>query len=78
MDNLVKQFQTNTFGTLNLIQAIMPRWREQKAGYLVVNSSMMARWQTSPGWGGYAASKAALIGASGLPMPFRRLDGLPL
>ncbi|KAK3114707.1 hypothetical protein LTR53_006718 [Teratosphaeriaceae sp. CCFEE 6253] len=59
-DNLMKQLQTNTFGALNMLKAIMPHWRARKSGFFVVNSSYISWWSTMPGGGAYAASKAAL------------------
>ncbi|KAK3075481.1 hypothetical protein LTR53_001189 [Teratosphaeriaceae sp. CCFEE 6253] len=59
-DNLMKQLQTNTFGALNILKAIMPHWRARESGFFVVNSSYISWWSTLPGGGAYAASKAAL------------------
>ncbi|KAK0972585.1 hypothetical protein LTR54_017535 [Friedmanniomyces endolithicus] len=58
--DLIKQMATNTFGATNILRAVMPYWREQKSGFLLVNSSYMSWWSTRPGVGSYAASKAAL------------------
>lgn len=51
---------TNTFGCTNILRALMPHWRKQKSGFLLVNSSYMAWWSDVPGCGAYSASKAAL------------------
>lgn len=52
--------RTNTFGCTNMLRAIMPQWRKQKSGFLLVNSSYFSMWSTLPGIGAYAAAKAAL------------------
>ncbi|KAK4553749.1 hypothetical protein LTR86_009247 [Recurvomyces mirabilis] len=57
---VLKQFQTNVLGNIHLIQAIMPHWRSQQSGFLVVNSSEDSAWHTFPGFSAYSASKAAL------------------
>ncbi|GAB1732725.1 hypothetical protein NU195Hw_g7321t1 [Hortaea werneckii] len=59
-DTLSETLQTNTVATVKLIAALMPHWREQKSGYMVVNSSISAWWEIAPGLGSYGASKGAL------------------
>ncbi|KAF2158494.1 hypothetical protein M409DRAFT_71614 [Zasmidium cellare ATCC 36951] len=58
--DILRNMSTNTFGATNLLRALMPQWRKQKSGFLLVNSSYMSWWSTHPGCGPYAASKAAL------------------
>jgi NAD(P)-dependent dehydrogenase (short-subunit alcohol dehydrogenase family) len=53
-------FETNFFAHLQLIQATMPHFHDQKSGYLVFNSSMEANWNDGPGISAYGSAKAAL------------------
>jgi NAD(P)-dependent dehydrogenase (short-subunit alcohol dehydrogenase family) len=56
-------FETNFFGAVTLIKAVLPAMRERRSGAIVNISSTGAR--TSPaGSGYYAASKSALQGLS--------------
>ncbi len=57
-------FDTNFFGAVALIKAVLPGMRERRSGSIVNISSIGVRW-TPPGSGYYAASKAALEGLSG-------------
>ncbi|KAI7258697.1 hypothetical protein KC343_g4723 [Hortaea werneckii] len=59
-DTLSETLQTNTVATVKLMAALMPHWREQKSGYIVMNSSISAWWEIAPGLGSYGASKGAL------------------
>ncbi len=52
-------FETNFFGALNVIRAVLPRFREQRAGHLV-NITAAAAIANYPGFGAYGAAKAAL------------------
>lgn len=58
---LRRQFETNVFGTLELINALIPAMRRQGEGRIVQNSSVLGlvalRWR-----GAYNASKYALEG----------------
>lgn len=54
-------FQTNFFGPVALIQAVLPHMRRQRAG-AIVNISSIAAVNTFPGSGYYGASKCALEG----------------
>jgi NAD(P)-dependent dehydrogenase (short-subunit alcohol dehydrogenase family) len=53
--------ETNFFGTLNLIKAVLPHFRRRKAGH-IVNFSSMAGIVGIPGFGLYSASKFAVSG----------------
>jgi NAD(P)-dependent dehydrogenase (short-subunit alcohol dehydrogenase family) len=52
-------FETNLFGALNVIRAVLPRFRGQRAGHLV-NITAAAAIANYPGFGAYGAAKAAL------------------
>lgn len=58
-----KLFDTNFWGPVALIKAMLPDMRERHSG-VIVNISSIAALQTSPGSGYYAASKCALEGLS--------------
>ncbi len=57
-------FDTNFWGPVALIKAVLPDMREKHSG-VIVNVSSIAALQTAPGSGYYAASKCALEGLSG-------------
>lgn len=59
-----KLFDTNFWGPIALIKAVLPDMREKHSG-VIVNISSIAALQTAPGSGYYAASKCALEGVSG-------------
>jgi NAD(P)-dependent dehydrogenase (short-subunit alcohol dehydrogenase family) len=52
-------FETNFFGAVRLVDAVLPGMREQRRGR-IVNVGSLAAWVGEPGEGFYAASKAAL------------------
>ena len=56
-------FATNVFGTLNVIQAVLPSLREQRSG-LIVNFSSVGGMAGSAGFGIYNATKFAVEGMS--------------
>ena len=59
-----KLFDTNFWGPVALIKAVLPDMREKRNG-VIINVSSIAALQTAPGSGYYAASKCALEGLSG-------------
>jgi NAD(P)-dependent dehydrogenase (short-subunit alcohol dehydrogenase family) len=63
IEKLRRVFETNTIGTLRMIQGVLPSWRERGSGVFVNVSSVQGRVAT-PLEGPYAASKHALEGIS--------------
>jgi NAD(P)-dependent dehydrogenase (short-subunit alcohol dehydrogenase family) len=59
MDTVRKVFETNTFGALALIHALLPQFRERGAG-VIVNVSSATTLKPMPLLSAYSASKAAL------------------
>ncbi|AEK22692.1 SDR family oxidoreductase [Capnocytophaga canimorsus] len=53
-------FQTNLFGAIRVIQAVLPYMRNQKSG-LIINITSIAGYMGLPFRGGYSASKGALV-----------------
>ncbi len=62
-ERLVRQFDTNLFGPINLTRSILPHFRAKKAGTLVYIGSQ-AGWRGDPSAGSYCASKFALEGTA--------------
>jgi NAD(P)-dependent dehydrogenase (short-subunit alcohol dehydrogenase family) len=60
VDQVRAQFETNVFGTLALVQRVLPIMREQRQGHIVNVSTVFAAGLTPPAIGSYVASKAAL------------------
>ncbi len=56
-------FDVNFFGTMRLMQEVMPIMRNQNSG-LIINVSSTSGVRPSPGWDIYAASKFAIEGLS--------------
>lgn len=55
------QFETNVFGTIELINALLPAMRQQGHGRILINSSILG-FAAMPYRGAYNASKYALEG----------------
>jgi NAD(P)-dependent dehydrogenase (short-subunit alcohol dehydrogenase family) len=62
MDDWRKIFDVNLFGSIQLSQAVIPQMRAQGGGSIVMINSMSTRI-IEPRFGGYAASKGALMTA---------------
>ena len=62
MDDWRRVFDVNLFGSIQLSQAVIPHMQRQKSGSIVFINSMSMRI-IEPRFGGYAASKAALMAA---------------
>ncbi len=63
-DDMKRLFETNFWGPVALIKAVLPGMRAKKSG-AIINVSSIAALRTAPGSGYYAASKCALEGMSG-------------
>lgn len=63
VDELKAQFDTNFFGAVSMMQAVLPYMREQKSGH-IINISSTSGFDPLSGFDGYAASKFALEGMS--------------
>lgn len=59
VERIRAMFETNTIGALNLIQAVVPAWRERGSG-VIVNVSSVNGQVGSPLEGPYSATKFAL------------------
>jgi len=59
LDRFRQMFETNTFGALRVIQAVLPAWRKRGSGVIVNVSSVSGRL-SSPLEAAYCASKFAL------------------
>lgn len=57
-----KNFDTNVFGSLNVIRQAMPYLRNQKSGYIMNIASIGGITGAFPGWGVYCATKFAVAG----------------
>lgn len=58
-EQIRRNFETNFFGALNVIRAVLPVLREQKRGH-IINISAAAAIANYAGFGIYGAAKAAL------------------
>ena len=58
-EEIEKHFQTNYFGALRVIKAVLPQMRKQRSG-LVINTTSIAGYMGLPFRGIYSAGKAAL------------------
>lgn len=63
LDNAHAQMETNFFGPIRTIKAVLPTMREQKAG-VIINVSSAEFWEPHPVASVYAASKFAIEGLS--------------
>ena len=73
-DRLIAQFNTNLFGTLAVTQAVLPHFREKKAGIIAFIGSV-GGWAGDLGAGPYCGTKFALEGQCLLrPTPQNKLQ----
>jgi short-subunit dehydrogenase len=61
VETLDRMMRVNVYGTLNMIQAVLPSMRKARTGNLVNIGSLAGRRGTPP-LGGYCATKFALVG----------------
>jgi NADP-dependent 3-hydroxy acid dehydrogenase YdfG len=54
-------YRTNVFGSLNVIRAVLPTMRQQRAGH-ILNFSSLGGFRASAGWGVYCSTKFAVEG----------------
>jgi len=59
LDEAKRMFETNFWGTVRMVNAVLPGMRARRTGHLILIGSMSA-WVALPFNGFYAASKAAL------------------
>jgi NAD(P)-dependent dehydrogenase (short-subunit alcohol dehydrogenase family) len=58
-----RQYDTNVFGVLNLVRAVLPGMRERKAGH-IINISSLFGYGALAGWTLYGSTKYAVEGLS--------------
>ncbi|QXE33312.1 SDR family NAD(P)-dependent oxidoreductase [Streptomyces sp. GMY02] len=56
-------YETNVFGTLNVLRAVLPGMRRRRSGH-IINISSVGGFTGAPGWGIYASTKFAVEGLS--------------
>lgn len=56
-------YDTNVFGTLNVIRQVLPHFRKQRSGH-IINMSSVGGLSGSAGWGLYNSTKFAVEGFS--------------
>lgn len=64
MDYVRKMFETNTFGTMAMVQAAIPQMRARRAG-VIVNVTSSVTLASMPLAAAYTASKQAIAGFTG-------------
>lgn len=60
-EEVERVFRTNVFGLLNVIRAVLPGMRQQRAGHIISFSSL-GGYRASAGWGVYCSTKFAVEG----------------
>ncbi|QEM04064.1 SDR family NAD(P)-dependent oxidoreductase [Mucilaginibacter rubeus] len=58
-----RQYDTNVFGVLNLVRALLPSMRERKSGH-IINISSLFGYGALAGWALYGSTKYAVEGLS--------------
>ncbi|KAF2994044.1 hypothetical protein E8E13_000835 [Curvularia kusanoi] len=64
LDLIRSQYETNVFGAIRAMQAVIPHMRSSGTGGVIVNISSATFWMTPPGVSVYASTKFALEGLS--------------
>lgn len=68
------QYDTNVFGLLNVIRAVLPHLRAQRSGH-IINISSLFGFGAIPGWALYGSTKFAVEGISkGLALELEPLN----
>jgi NAD(P)-dependent dehydrogenase (short-subunit alcohol dehydrogenase family) len=62
-EETIQQFNTNLFGNLNVIRAVLPYMREQKSGVIALFGSL-GSWRAGPAFALYSATKWACSGVA--------------
>jgi NAD(P)-dependent dehydrogenase (short-subunit alcohol dehydrogenase family) len=57
-----RQFDTNVFGLIRVVQAVLPAMRQRRRGHIINVSSLFGYRASVPGFGLYGASKFAVEG----------------
>ena len=60
-EEVERVYRTNVFGLLNVIRAVLPTMRQQRAGH-IINFSSLGGFRASAGWGVYCSTKFAVEG----------------
>ena len=63
MDEIKAQFETNVFGAIRVMKAVLPIMRKQRRG-IIINISSMGGRVAFPNYSAYHGSKFALEGIS--------------
>ncbi|MEO3405510.1 SDR family NAD(P)-dependent oxidoreductase [Mucilaginibacter sp. CAU 1740] len=58
-----RQYDTNVFGVLNVVRAVLPHLRERKSGH-IINISSLFGYGALPAWALYGSTKYAVEGIS--------------
>ncbi|WP_341419282.1 SDR family NAD(P)-dependent oxidoreductase [Paenibacillus filicis] len=61
--DILASFEVNVFGSIYVIQSVLPYMRKKRYGH-IINISSIAGLAPHTGWSIYAATKSALIGLS--------------
>lgn len=76
-ENINAVMDTNVTGTINCVKAVLPHMSAQRAGHIVILSSLAGR-VAFPGCAAYSASKFALYGFSNTIRPELKKHGINL
>jgi NAD(P)-dependent dehydrogenase (short-subunit alcohol dehydrogenase family) len=61
VEQVERIYRTNVFGLLNVVRAVLPIMRQQRAGH-IINFSSLGGFRASAGWGVYCSTKFAVEG----------------
>jgi NAD(P)-dependent dehydrogenase (short-subunit alcohol dehydrogenase family) len=63
MTEIRECFDVNLFGTIHVIQSVLPHLRRQRSGH-IINIASIAGFAAATGWSVYGATKFAMVGLS--------------